>query len=158
LDFGLAKLTAPQANPAPNAEESTVTTALITPAGVLMGTPDYMAPEQVRGQSTDYRSDIFSFGLVLHEMLTGVPTFRGASRVEVMNAILHDEPSDLSDSVSPQIDAIVRRCLAKSAEERFDTARDLAFALEVLSGGTRAKEEPDTRPRKTATQTTSIAA
>ncbi|MFY9549673.1 MAG: protein kinase [Thermoanaerobaculia bacterium] len=129
LDFGLAKLVPRQAD-----VESTNAPTLTagTEPGVVMGTVGYMSPEQVRGGSADQRSDIFAFGTVLHEMLTGVRAFRGASAVEAMNAILKEEPAEASRSraeVTPALDRIVRRCLEKSPSERFQSARDLAFAL-----------------------------
>jgi Tol biopolymer transport system component len=137
LDFGLARLTAPAAA---SAEQTSLETELMTGPGVVMGTVGYMAPEQVRGLAADHRSDIFSFGVVLYEMLSGARPFRGESPVEVMNAILCVEPPDLAASTSPQLDSILKRCLEKSPEDRFDTARDLAFALETLSGDSRSHE------------------
>jgi hypothetical protein len=95
-----------------------------------------MSPEQVRGQETDSRSDIFSFGVILYEMLSGRRTFAGESAVEVMNAILKEEPPELSETnakISPALDRIVRRCLEKKPEHRFHSAHDLGFALEALS-------------------------
>src|SRR4029453_10639524 len=104
--------------------------------GVVMGAVGYMSPEQVRGQEADHRSDIFSFGVILHEMLSGKRTFAGDSAVEVMNAILKEEPPELSETnskLSPQLEKIVHRCLEKKPERRFQTASDLGFALECLS-------------------------
>src|SRR5262249_54473482 len=108
----------------------------LTHPGVLMGTVGYMSPEQVRGQETDQRSDIFAFGLILYEMLSGQRAFRGASAVEVMNAILKEEAAELGETnakISPQIEKLVRRCLEKKPERRFQTASDLGFALEALT-------------------------
>ncbi len=96
-----------------------------------------MSPEQVKGQPADHRSDIFSVGAVLYEMLSGKRAFRGDSSVETMNAILKEEPPELTASglqVSPTLERIVRRCLEKRPEERFQSARDLAFAIEAVSG------------------------
>jgi eukaryotic-like serine/threonine-protein kinase len=101
-----------------------------------MGTVGYMSPEQVRGQPADHRSDLFSFGAVLYEMLTGNRPFRGDTAVETMNAILKEEPPEPSRSVAdlpPSLDQIVRHCLEKSPEDRFQAARDLAFDFETLS-------------------------
>jgi serine/threonine protein kinase/Tol biopolymer transport system component len=120
LDFGLAKLW----RPAPDS-----TTAGLTEEGVVMGTAGYMSPEQVRGTTVDHRSDLFSFGVVLYEMLCGRRAFSGASSIEVMHAILKDSPPDLPASVPPALDRIVRRCLEKEPARRFQSAADLAFAL-----------------------------
>ncbi len=131
LDFGLAKLMAP----ADVQDDQTAKRG--TAPGTVMGTAGYMSPEQVRAIDVDHRSDIFSFGAILYEMLSGHRAFRRDSSVETMNAILKEDPPDLSASgahVSPAVDRIIRRCLEKSAGERFQNARDLAFALEGLSG------------------------
>ena len=108
----------------------------LTSPGVVMGTVGYMSPEQVRGQETDHRSDIFSFGIILHEMLSGQQTFKGDSLVELMNAILKEEPPELGEmnaKVSPQLEKIVQRCLEKKPERRFQSTSDLGFALEALA-------------------------
>ncbi len=146
LDFGLAKLTERRGEKAKGRlGEDDATLALsphpavapsLTIPGTVMGTVAYMSPEQVRGQETDHRSDIFSFGIILHEMLSGQRTFTGDSHVEVMNAILKEDPPELSESnakISPQLEKTVRRCLEKKPERRFQTASDLGFALEGLS-------------------------
>jgi serine/threonine protein kinase len=133
LDFGLAKLRPPQPGVVDNGAP---TQKRLTDPGVVMGTVCYMSPEQVRGQETDHRSDIFAFGVILYEMLSGQRAFRGASAIEVMNAILKDEPPELGETnakVSPQLEKLVRRCLEKQPERRFQTAYDLGFALEALS-------------------------
>jgi Tol biopolymer transport system component len=123
LDFGLAKLTARTEDDATRTEG--------TAAGAVLGTAGYMSPEQVRGQALDHRSDIFSFGVVLYEMLSGVRAFAGESSVEVMNAILKQEPPELK--VAPGgVGAVVEHCLQKNPAERFQSARDLAFALAAL--------------------------
>ncbi len=123
LDFGLAKDRRP-------ATEST--TADHTDDGVVLGTAGYMSPEQVRGSSADHRSDLFSFGVVLYEMLCGKRAFDGASSVEVMNEILKAEPPVLPTAVSPALARIVERCLEKALERRFQSAADLGFALRSL--------------------------
>jgi serine/threonine protein kinase len=132
LDFGLAKLAGP-------AEGSTgpedATRKVLTNPGVIMGTVGYMSPEQVRGEKVDHRSDIFSFGAILHEMITGRRAFRRETMAETMTAILKEEPAELSASspnISPTLERIVRRCLEKKPERRFQTASDLGFALESL--------------------------
>jgi serine/threonine protein kinase len=125
LDFGLALRRR-------TSQDST--TMDMTDEGAVMGTVGYMSPEQVRGETVDHRSDLFSFGVILYEMLGGKRAFAGASSVEVMHAILKEEPGELPASVPPACDRIVRRCLQKDRERRFQTALDLGFALESLSG------------------------
>ena len=129
LDFGLAKLT----RPAPLFDEGRED-AEGTESGVIVGTVGYMSPEQVRGEAVDYRSDIFSFGAVLYEMLSGVRAFRCDSAVETMNAILKEDPKEPpSGAMPPALARVVRRCLEKRAPDRFHSAHDLAFALETAS-------------------------
>src|SRR5262249_40031839 len=116
----------------------------ITDSGVVLGTVGYMAPEQVRGQVADHRADIFSFGCVLYEMLTGRRPFWGESAVEVMNAILKEEPEELTETntrISPALERIVRRCLEKKPERRFQSTSDLGFALEALTLPSGARAE-----------------
>jgi eukaryotic-like serine/threonine-protein kinase len=147
LDFGLAKLTRPEADLSGDAPTQQVGTE----AGTVMGTAGYMSPEQVRGKPTDSRSDIFSFGAVLYEMLSGTRAFHGDSSVDTMSAILKEEPPDLGETnrnVSPALERIVRHCLEKNPAERFQSARDVAFNLEALTdissssrGGVRALPE-----------------
>ena len=132
LDFGLAKL----AQPGRSSDEATLTSAH-TAAGVVMGTASYMAPEQVRGEAADPRTDIFAFGAVLYEMLSGTRAFRRDTAAETMTAVLKDDPPELTNSgrtISPTLERIVRRCLEKSPDQRFQSARDLSFALSALSG------------------------
>jgi Tol biopolymer transport system component len=136
LDFGLAKL-APHAGGAKAQSDGLTMTSSPTEAGIVMGTAGYMAPEQVRGSAVDSRTDIFAFGAVLYEMLSGQLAFRRDTTAETMTAILKEDPpefSDLSHPVSPGLERIVRRCLEKQPEQRFQSAKDLAFALEALSG------------------------
>jgi eukaryotic-like serine/threonine-protein kinase len=133
LDFGLAKLRPQQNGPV---DSQVATQKKITDPGTVMGTVGYMAPEQVRGQETDHRSDIFSFGVILYEMLAGERPFSGASAVEVMNAILKEEPPEFDETktkTGAQLEKIVRHCLEKQPEHRFHSAHDLGFALEALS-------------------------
>ena len=133
LDFGLAKLT--------HQEEGSQVTNLPTATagtepGVVLGTLGYMAPEQVRGRAADARSDIFSFGAILYEMLSGKRAFSGDSAADTMSAILKEDPPDLSvtnQNVSPGLERIVRHCLEKNPDQRFHSAHDLAFDLEALS-------------------------
>ena len=129
LDFGLAR-------PIVSSTESE-TAGAVTGDGVVLGTVGYMAPEQVRGQTVDARADLFAFGAVLYEMLTGARAFQRDTPAETMTAILRDEPADLAGlraDVPPALDRIVRHCLEKNPHERFQSARDVAFALEALSG------------------------
>ena len=135
LDFGLAKLTAAIDETRPQTDVPT--RKVNTDPGTVMGTMGYMSPEQLKGQHVDHRSDIFSFGAILYEMLSGKRAFRGDSMAETMSAILREDPLDLSETnktVSPALERVVRHCLEKSPAERFHSARDLAFAIESLSG------------------------
>ncbi len=138
LDFGLAKLAGPRLpNATPGDENELTLPTTPTEPGRLMGTVGYMAPEQVRGGSGDNRSDIFAFGVILYEMLAGVPAFRGESPIETLNSILKDDPPDffeLNVRVPGALDRVVRHCLEKNPDERFQSARDLAFDLGSLSG------------------------
>jgi len=136
LDFGLAKLAPSVAAGTTNPDCLTVTSSP-TQAGVVMGTAGYMSPEQVRADVIDHRTDIFSFGAVLYEMISGQRAFHRDTAAETMTAILKEEPPEwATDSkiVSPALERIVRRCLEKTPEQRFQSARDLAFALGTLSG------------------------
>jgi len=129
LDFGLAKLT-------PEVTPDAATLASQTEPGVVMGTVGYMSPEQVKGLTADHRSDLFSFGAILYEMLSGRRAFRGETSVETMSAILKEDPPEFSETnrnVPPALDRIVRHCLEKNPEERFQSAHDVAFALGELS-------------------------
>jgi eukaryotic-like serine/threonine-protein kinase len=136
LDFGLAKL-AQKPGAEVSVTDGVTLTSSHTAAGVVMGTASYMAPEQVRGDAVDARTDIFAFGAVLYEMLSGKRTFRRDTTPETMTAVLKEDPPDLTEStagVSPALDRIVRRCLEKNPEQRFQSAKDLSFALSSLSG------------------------
>src|ERR1700722_4890671 len=132
LDFGLAKLVPQEGALAADA----ATLASQTEPGVVMGTIGYMSPEQVKGLAADHRSDLFSFGAILYEMLSGKRAFHGDSSVETMSAILKQDPPELAETnrtVPPVLERIVRHCLEKNPEERFQSARDVAFALGALS-------------------------
>jgi eukaryotic-like serine/threonine-protein kinase len=138
LDFGLAKLASNASTTGAESAGLTLTSSP-TEAGVVMGTAGYMAPEQVRGSTIDSRADIFAFGAVLYEMVSGRRAFRRDTTPETMTAILKEDPPDLSEMqrpISPGLERIVRRCLEKQPEQRFQSAKDLAFALEALSGVT----------------------
>ena len=123
LDFGLAKLTAP---------DSDVNTLVKTSAGVILGTPGYMSPEQVRGDTIDAASDIFALGIILYEMLSGRQPFAAGSSAETMSALLTDDPPALP--VNPSLQRVLNHCLEKNHELRAHSARDVAYELETVSG------------------------
>src|SRR6266498_267147 len=146
LDFGLAKLTS--ATDGNQSQTEVPTRKVNTDPGTVMGTMGYMSPEQLKGQAADHRSDIFSFGAILYEMLSGKRAFRGDSMAETMSAILREDPPDLSETnktVSPALERLVRHCLEKNPEERFHSASDLAFAIESLSGATTSSGQTETK-------------
>jgi serine/threonine protein kinase len=134
LDFGLAKLKV--AKVAFGAGSEIATQRALTDPGAIMGTVGYMSPEQVRGHDSDHRSDIFSFGAILYEMLSGRRAFQHETMAETMTAILKEEPDDFvgtNTRVHPALERIVQRCLEKKPERRFQSTSDLGFALEALS-------------------------
>ena len=138
LDFGLAKsnLAEARVGDAPSAEAGQTQLADTTP-GTVLGTVGYMSPEQVRGAPIDHRTDVFSFGAIFYEMLTGRRAFRGDSHVETMNAILKEDPPEFSEvtpNVPGALERIIRRCLEKQPSDRYHSAHDLAISLEALSG------------------------
>ena len=145
LDFGLAKLRGSGGH-ALGSEDAT--RKAITNPGVVMGTVGYMSPEQVRGHVADHRSDIFSFGAILHEMITGQRAFRRDTIPETMTAILKEEPQDLTatnPNINPALERIVQRCLEKKPERRFQSTSDLGFALDALfatSSSSGSRTEP----------------
>jgi Tol biopolymer transport system component len=147
LDFGVAKLTREDS-------PSDSTRTLQTGAGTVLGTVGYMSPEQVRGQAVDGRSDLFSLGTLLYEMVSGKRAFHRGTAADTMSAVLKEDPPDLSAGdrgVPPIVDRIIRRCLEKNPQERFQSARDLAFALEdmtsVSTTGIHAAVGTSTSPR-----------
>ena len=129
LDFGLARMTQASGHP------DTTMPAPLTGPGVVMGTVGYMSPEQVRGLDADHRSDIFSFGVVLHEMLGGARPFEGETAVDTMQAILREDAPDLPSTVPAGVRQVVSHCLEKDPAHRFQSARDLGFALRALAQG-----------------------
>jgi Tol biopolymer transport system component len=159
LDFGLAKVVAPLP---PGQDAATAHPS--TEPGVVMGTVGYMSPEQVRGQPLDSRSDIFSFGAILYEMLSGRRAFRGGSAADTMAAILKEDPPDLSqmnEKVSQALERVVRHCLEKTPEQRFQSARDLAFHLDSLStvsSGPLAARTANVSPRRRTRLALAVAA
>jgi Tol biopolymer transport system component len=147
LDFGLAKLVRPEEN-----RETVMTlTSPATLPGIVMGTVGYMSPEQVRGEPSDARSDIFSFGAVLYEMLTGKRAFKRETSAETMSAVLREEPPELNETGWQGPSALQRilvRCLEKNVERRFQSASDLAFAIESLTGTSTVKSVPQPKSRR----------
>ncbi len=130
LDFGIAKLSSATSGEGPAFQMAA------TEPGMVMGTVGYMSPEQVRGEIVDARSDIFSFGAILYEMLTGARAFKRNSSIETLSAILKEEPPDLSEThtnIPQSLERLVRRCLEKDRDVRFQSARDLAFNLETMT-------------------------
>jgi serine/threonine protein kinase/Tol biopolymer transport system component len=150
LDFGIAKLRVSD----PALDQPTATTPLRTAADTMLGTAGYMAPEQIRGQPTDERADLFALGAILFELATGRRAFDRESRVETLNAVLHDDVPSLgavAANVPVTLDRIVRRCLERDPDARFQSARDLAFALDtvasVTTSTTTAVAQPTIRRR-----------
>ena len=163
LDFGIAKLTA-------KSDDGGMFAQAATEPGMVLGTVGYMSPEQVRGEKVDTRSDIFAFGAILYEMLTGTRAFKRSSSIETLSAILKEDPPDLSESlpnVPPALERLSRRCLEKDRDLRFQSARDLAFNLETMSAvsspgtysnvpnpaapqSTTMRMQPDSGPRRTS--------
>jgi eukaryotic-like serine/threonine-protein kinase len=141
LDFGVAKLQSVPEGSGRSVEELTT----VTKSGAVVGTVAYMSPEQLRGKAVDHRSDIFSVGAILYEMLSGRRAFRGETEVDTITAVLREDPPEINleqASVPVSFQHIVRHCLEKEPENRFQSARDLAFALETLSdtsGGRRTR-------------------
>jgi len=160
LDFGIAKVIAGAQEPQPPGDETArdllgetmASASSKTGTGVVIGTPGYMSPEQLRGDPVDARTDLFSLGAVLHELLSGGRAFPGATAVESGYAILHHEPQALPATVPPAVAQVVRRCLEKEPGRRFQSARDLAFHLEALRSPTvavtTASASPGPRPRR----------
>jgi hypothetical protein len=151
LDFGIAKLaeTAAESGHRGLMDVTVTPTGGATRTGSVLGTPGYMAPEQVRGEPVDARTDIFSLGSVLYEMLCGQRAFPGASVVESGYEILHNDPEPLPAEVPPAVAQVVERCLQKDPGRRFHSASDLAFALEILRNptGSKAPIPAPARPR-----------
>jgi len=133
LDFGVAKL-----QPPVEGDRSVESMTTITKSGAVIGTVAYMSPEQLRGRPVDHRSDIFTFGAILFEMLTGTRAFRGETEVDTMTAVLRETPPDADldkAAIPPPYRDIIRHCIEKEPEDRFQSSKDLAFALQTISGG-----------------------
>jgi eukaryotic-like serine/threonine-protein kinase len=152
LDFGLAKLTLPEASTGVEASKaaSGATPSPHRESGSILGTPGYIAPEQLRGGVVDHRSDLFNLGAILYEMLTGQRVFRGRSTSEILHAIQNDDPIDVPESggkFDPGLARLLRRCLEKNPNERIQSALDLAFDLEaLLLPGDKARRPGWTKP------------
>jgi dipeptidyl aminopeptidase/acylaminoacyl peptidase len=163
LDFGLAKTIGKNLDSKDTHLATMTSDVPLTGVGTVVGTAGYMSPEQVRGAAVDCRTDIFSFGAVLYEMLSGVRAFKRDTTAETMTAILHDDPPETPTGgrpIPPALDRIVRHCLEKAPEQRFQSARDMAFDLESVttltaSGGLSAAK---VKERKTRTSLIAAAA
>jgi len=160
LDFGLAKLTRPEAT----ADDGNSPTLQVTEPGLVMGTAGYMSPEQVRGKAADPRSDIFAFGAILYEMLSGKRAFHGETPADTMTAILKEDVPELTETVRnvpPALERIVRHCLEKNPAQRFQSAGDLAFGLEALteiSSGSKSGVQPAIEESKSSGYKLALAA
>jgi Tol biopolymer transport system component/tRNA A-37 threonylcarbamoyl transferase component Bud32 len=148
IDFGIAKLVEEARGAAPHAllDETLSPSGAHTRTGMVLGTPGYMSPEQVRGDPVDARTDFFSLGAVLYEMLAGHRAFPTSSLVESGYAILRTEPEPLPTTIPPALVQVVRRCLEKDPARRFQSARDLAFHLELLRVPTTSGPPSETKP------------
>jgi Tol biopolymer transport system component len=141
LDFGLARAVGSGPPDAQTRTTPAFTNAAATEPGMVMGTVGYMAPEQVRGKEADHRADVFALGAVLLEMLTGARAFAADSPIETMSAILSQDPFERRDvlaAIPASAEGLIRHCLEKQPEERFESARDLAFQLQALASGSTA--------------------
>jgi len=143
LDFGIAKLMNSDFASEPGEEVSLASMTTQTKSGLVLGTLAYMSPEQLRGRAVDHRSDVFSFGAILYEMLTGKRAFAGETQVDTITAILKEDPPEMireGQDIPAAFEQVVRHCLEKDPENRFQSARDLAFALSTLSNVTTGKQ------------------
>ncbi len=147
LDFGLAKV----ARESDEEAETGTLDPVLTGAGAVLGTSGYMSPEQVRGQMADHRSDIFSLGCVLHEMVTGARAFRRDTAADTMAAILHEAPPALGPPIVsevPELEQVITRCLEKDVDRRFQTAAELSEALQGLVSSSEVSSSPRSVPRR----------
>src|SRR5262249_27950256 len=136
LDFGLAQLKRPEAASGFSSLSLPTNVTALTAQGMILGTLQYMAPEQLEGKDTDVRTDIFAFGALLYEMVTGRKAFEGRSQASLIAAILEREPKPISTQPAcpPELDRVIRRCLAKDPDERWQTAADLCAELKWVAG------------------------
>jgi len=151
LDFGVAKLLPPSED---NRNLDSLTT--VTKQGGIIGTVAYMSPEQLRGKPVDHRSDIFSFGAILYELMAGQRAFRGETEVDTMTAVLREEPPEAGleeADIPPGYRDIVKHCLEKDPENRFQSAKDLVFALQTLTGSSTVRPLPLPQPVPRSTPT-----
>src|SRR5262249_8583386 len=151
VDFGLARVT----QPAPAQLNTAMETQAITNPGVVMGTVRYMSPEQALGSEVDARSDIFSLGVVLYELITGRPPFQGATATETIDRIRHSQPESiarLNYNVAPEFERIVRKCLEKDCERRYQSARELHIDLETLKRDSAGTPSLAAQPRRGGSQ------
>jgi serine/threonine protein kinase/Tol biopolymer transport system component len=149
LDFGVAKLQSAPGDSGRSVEELTT----VTKSGAVVGTVAYMSPEQLRGKTVDHRSDIFSVGAILYEMLAGRRAFRGETEVDTITAVLREDPPEINleqAGIPLSFRQIVQHCLEKEPENRFQSARDLAFALETLSNASAGRATRREAPRMQA--------
>jgi eukaryotic-like serine/threonine-protein kinase len=143
LDFGIAKLLNSEFGSEASAELAAASMTTQTKTGSVLGTVAYMSPEQLRSKPVDHRSDIFSFGAILYEMLTGKRAFSGETQVDTMTAVLKEDPAEIAQNgrdIPVAFEQVVRHCLEKEPENRFQSARDLAFALSTLSDATTSQQ------------------
>jgi Tol biopolymer transport system component len=148
LDFGIAKLVAPRVSD----DDSMVSMTTQTKVGTVLGTAGYMSPEQLRARPVDHRSDIFSFGAILYEVLAGRRAFSGDTEIDTMMAVLKEDPPEITETrqgIPNAFEQIVRHCLEKDPEDRFQSARDLAFALGTISNASTSKHNLTFKPRRT---------
>jgi Tol biopolymer transport system component len=156
LDFGVAKLQVPAGD-----DQSIQKMTTVTKSGVAVGTVAYMSPEQLRGKAVDHRSDIFTFGAILYEMLAGTRAFRGETEVDTMTAVLREMPPDADldkAAIPPTYREIIKHCLEKESDDRFQSVKDLGFALQTLSGGFAGQLSFPKPKRKTAALPWALAA
>jgi serine/threonine protein kinase/Tol biopolymer transport system component len=150
LDFGLAKVASPPGQPSALTSQPTELPKNLTQKGTILGTFQYMSPETLEGKEADARTDIFAFGAVLYEMATGRKAFSGSSRASLISAILRDEPAPVSASqpmTPPALDRVVRTCLAKDPEQRWQSAHDVGLQLRAISEGTATRGAAEATPR-----------
>jgi serine/threonine protein kinase/tetratricopeptide (TPR) repeat protein len=163
LDFGLAKLLTDDsvAKPEFTVSQAPTETVTLTAAGIVVGTVPYLSPEYLDGQMADHRTDIFSLGVVLYEMVTGLLPFRGSSGPAVMSSILRDDPKPVSD-LKPEAPAhlvrVIERCLEKDPEKRYQSASDVGYELVTMSGDSPTPSSPESRHRKPLTRKTKMLA